>query len=112
MATGFYAQDGSMRVTVVAGTSWTGVFAADGSINVKLRTSEYGTYHPCGAILVSVSTSPSDGWFAPWGAWYVRETPYTNGGSKVTVVSGSLSGGGGPTQGTPMGLLLLLTYPT
>lgn len=94
---GYYAADGSMNVTVVAGSSYTGLHAADGSINVILAPggSYVGAYHPCGAYYVTVApaapTRPNP-IKAPDGSMNVSETPYTNGGQRVTVVSGSLSG--------------------
>src|SRR4051812_12647157 len=91
---GLYAADGSWNVTVVTGSSFTGVFAADGSLNVKVRTSEYGIYHSCGAILVTVRSVPGAGLYAPDGSWYVSASPYVYGSQRVTVVSGSLGGGG------------------
>lgn len=98
----FYAANGSMNVTVVDGTSYTGLYAADGSINVVVSPggTYVGKYHPCGAWYVTVATSPSVGALpvqAPDGSLFVSETPFTNGGIRVTVVSGSLNGGGGTT---------------
>ncbi len=109
----FYAADGSMNVTVVDGLSYTGLHAADGSINVILASglTYVGAYHPCGAWWVTVAPTPStypNPIRAPDGSLNVSETPYTNGGQRVTVVSGSLTPGGG--AGIPMGLLLTLTY--
>lgn len=109
----FYAADGSMNVTVVTGASYTGLYAPDGSINViKAPGGTYvGAYHPCGAWWVSVATPASVG-ANPLrnvdGSLNVSEAPYTNGGQRVTVVSGTLTPGG--TIGSPMGLLLTLTY--
>lgn len=94
---GLYAPDGSINVTVVNGSTYTGLFAPDGSWNVvKADGSHFGYYHPCGAILVTVATSGPSSSHAPDGSIYVEETPYTYSGAlRVTVVSGSLSGGGG-----------------
>lgn len=108
-----YASDGSINVSVVSGSSYTGLYAADGSINViKAPGGTYvGAYHPCGAWWVNVATSPAVG-ANPIrnvdGSLNVSTSPYTNGGQRVTVVSGSLTPGG--TLGSPMGLLLALTY--
>jgi hypothetical protein len=99
-----YAADGSMNVTVVSGASYTGLYAPDGSINViKAPGGTYvGAYHPCGAWWVNVAGSPSVG-ANPLrnvdGSLNVSEPPYTNGGMKVTVVSGSL---GGTVPSTPV----------
>ena len=112
---GLYAADGSINVTVVDGTAYTGLYAADGSWNVvKADGFHFGYFHPCGAMLVTVATSGPSSAHAPDGSLYVEETPYTySGAMRVTVVSGSLSsGGGGGGTGTPMGLLLSLTTTT
>lgn len=101
-----------MNVTVVNGSTYTGLYAADGSINVvKANGSSYvGLYHPCGAWNVTPVTSGVRSYNAPDGSMNVEVTPYPyTGATRVTVVSGSLSSGGG-TLGTPMGLLLALTY--
>jgi hypothetical protein len=92
----YYSADGSMNVSVVSGTSYTGLQAADGSINVILSpgTSYVGAYHPCGAIWVTNAISPPVGALprqAPDGSLYVSQTPYTYGAQHVTVVSGSLN---------------------
>ena len=46
------------RVTVVDGSTRTGVYADDGSINVVIRdgSTRIGVYHPCGAFNVVVNT--------------------------------------------------------
>lgn len=94
-----FASDGSVNVTVVSGSTYTGLFAADGSYNViKAPGNAYvGASHPCGAWYVTVAISPTVGalpWRAPDGSLYVSVSPYTNGGEHVTVVSGSLTPGG------------------
>lgn len=92
-----YASDGSINLTVVSGSSFTGVYANDGSYNVVVSPGTYvGAYHPCGALYVTVAVSPTTGALpirAPDGSLYVSVSPYTNGGQKVTVVSGSLTPG-------------------
>lgn len=90
-----YAADGSWNVSVVTGSVYTGLYAADGSVNVVAAPGGIyvGAYHPCGAWYVTLAPSPSVGsnpLRAPDGSLYVSETPYTNGGIRVTVVSGSL----------------------
>lgn len=111
----FYATDGSMNVTVVDGNSYTGIYATDGSINViKSPGSGYvGSHHPCGAHWVTLY--PGSGivpLWAPDGSMYVNDTtgpPAKNQGQPVTVVTGTLHPSVG-TLGSPMGLLLALTY--
>ena len=91
---GLYAADGSINVTVVDGLSYTGLYAADGSYNVvSVDGSTYtGVMAECGAYNVIPFTSGTPMLFAPCGAFYVTESPYTLGTMRVTVVSGSLSG--------------------
>jgi len=108
---GFNAADGSINVTVVSGSSVTGgVYAADGSINVAVSpgTGFIGAYAPNGAWYVTVAPTGITSIRAPDGSLYVSVSPYTNGGQRVTVVSGSLVPSGG--AGKSMGLLLALTY--
>lgn len=93
----FYANNGSWNVSVVDGSSYTGLHAADGSVNVVVSTgsSYVGAYHPCGAWWVTVSPGTLVPIRAPDGSLYVSEggMPSTNVGQPVTVVSGSLSPG-------------------
>lgn len=107
---GRYAADGSWNVTVVDGTSRTGLVAADGSINVVVAPGStlVGLQHACGALNVTPKTSNQLGIMEPDGSLRVSESPYYSNTQRVTVVSGSLGGGG--SAGSPMGLLLLLTY--
>lgn len=111
---GAYAADGSLNVTVVSGSALTGLYAADGSLNVVLAPSPVtafkGAYHPCGAWYVTLVTSGVCGYYAADGTMNVAQTPFTaKGAVRVTAVSGSLSGGGGGSAGSPLGLLLALT---
>ena len=45
---------GAYDVTVVDGSSYTGLLDADGAINVIERTTEFGATHPCGAQLITI----------------------------------------------------------
>lgn len=87
-----YAADGSTNITVVDGSTQTGIYAADGSFNciVSDGLSFKGRYHPCGAFYVTSSPGGINSSRAPDGSLYVQESPYTSGGMKVTVVSGVL----------------------
>lgn len=89
----FFAANGSINVTVVPGTSYSGLYATDGSINViKSSGSSYvGAYHPCGALWVTVSPGTLVPLRAPDGSLYVNTTLAKNGSQSVTVVSGSLT---------------------
>lgn len=100
-----YAADGSWNVSVVDGSTYTGVQAPDGSYNVfHVDGSVYtGLYAPCGAFNVFVSTGGT-GYYAPCGALNVSQSPYTRGTVSVTVVSGSLN----PTP--PTGIVTYYIY--
>jgi hypothetical protein len=66
-----YAVDGSIVVTIVDGTTYTGLYAADGSWNVT-EDGTYGLYHPCGAYRVTVvDGSTYTGIQAADGSWNV-----------------------------------------
>lgn len=92
----FYANDGSMNVSVVSGSSYTGLYAIDGSINVvkAAGSTPVGAYHPCGGLWVTVSPGTSVSRQAPDGSLYVNTTLAKDGSQPVTVVSGSLTPGG------------------
>lgn len=113
MTTGVYAADGSLNITIVSGSSLTGLYAADGSINVVISSgsSPVGAYHPCGAWYITRVTSGVVGYYAANGSMNVVTSPYAaTGAVRVTVVGGSF--GGGSTVGSPLGLLLALTRTT
>lgn len=112
---GLHAADGSLNVTVVTGSTYTGLYAPDGSLNVVLATAGtyVGAYHPCGAWYVTLVTNEAVGRYALNGSLNVVESPFSaTGAVRVFAVSGDLTpgGGGGGAAGTPMGLLLALTY--
>jgi hypothetical protein len=110
---GLYATNGSINVTVVNGSTRTGAVAADGSWNVILAPGGtfVGAYHPCGARYVTLSPGTFVPIQAPDGSLYVDDVnaPSKNTGQPVTVVSGTLHPSVG-TLGSPMGLLISLTY--
>lgn len=91
----YNAADGSINISVVDGSTYTGLMAADGSVNCVVSTgsSYVGAYHPCGAWWVTVSPGTLVGLRAPDGSLYVSQAgmPSTNSGQPVTVVSGSLT---------------------
>jgi hypothetical protein len=101
---GLYAADGSFNVTVVSGAAMTGLYAPDGSWNVVEvdGTTLTGLYHPCGAYNV-VESDGRTGIYHPCGALNVSESPYVASSIHVTVVTGSL-GGGGPGPGGDPGM--------
>lgn len=102
---GVYAADGSFRVTVVDGTTYVGTYAPDGSLNVKVRSDETGYYDQSGAMLVTVKSVASASLYTNNGSIYVSTSPYVHGSVRVTVVSGSLSGGGSAMTNPPYGLM-------
>jgi hypothetical protein len=67
---GFYAPDGSVRVTLVTGDFYVGRYAPDGSINVTLSTAGVGIYHPSGAIRGTNIISGATGLYSPNGGYY------------------------------------------
>lgn len=70
MTYGLYDTNNAVRTTTVSGTSPTGLYAADGSINIVLNdVSHTGLYHPCGALRVNSSTGVG---YDPSGAYYLR----------------------------------------
>lgn len=92
-----YAADGSFNVSIVSGSSYTGLMAADGSYNVvKAPGGSYvGAYAPCGAYYVTVTDSAKRGFRAPDGSLYVSSSPYVpNGAARITIVAGSFTPGG------------------
>lgn len=106
---GIYAEDGSLRVTVVDGNTFVGLYAADGSYNVKVRSDEFGIYDQSGAILVTVRSTPGAGIYTPNDNLYVSTSPYVYGSQRVTVVSGSLTPPGPGGAGTLLFTVPLLT---
>lgn len=105
-----YAADGSLNVTVVDGNTYVGRYAPDGSTNVVVTDgSTYtGLHHPSGAMYVVNTNSNIISILHPSGGLYVSDSPYATGSNNVTVISGSLEGGGGPT---PAAGTLLFTIP-
>lgn len=76
---GLYSADGELRITIVPGTSFTGLYAVDGSINcvvVQSSATPQGLYHACGAMRVVEATSEY-GVYAPNGAFYVSGASYS-----------------------------------
>lgn len=87
-----YAANGSLNVTVVDGTSRTGLIAPDGSRYIVMSdgSAPIGVHHRCGAW--NATYAPAGGTVpnkAPDGSFYVSDTR-RDGALFVTVVSGSL----------------------
>jgi hypothetical protein len=60
--TGRYSASGALRIILVSGTSYVGLYAADGSMNVVIDSEGRGIYHPSGAIRgVSISRNRKTG---------------------------------------------------
>lgn len=95
-----YAQDGSINVSITASPTGS-VYAPDGSIYVVQSSgSANGSRHSSGAWNVTKLSSPTSNYYATDGSINVDVSPYSNGGQRVTVVSGSWSGGGGSSSPT------------
>lgn len=90
---GIYAADGSINVTVVDGSTLTGLYAADGSWNVvnSPGTGLVGAYHPCGAYYVKLTASDVFSIRAADGSLYVNTSNNIKQGQRVTVISGVLT---------------------
>lgn len=67
--TGRYAADGSVRITIVDGSTYTGLYAADSSMNLVLEDGPL--YHPCGAVRGVMVYSGDLGLHTPAGAFYI-----------------------------------------
>ena len=63
------------RATIVSGTSFTGLYAADGSFNVVESNGIgfKGIYHPCGAYWVTVSPLDNHPFYAEDGSVYISQ---------------------------------------
>lgn len=105
-----YASDGSTNIRVVDGNSYVGRYASDGSMNVVVTDGSLytGFHHRSGAVNVVNTNSGVLSFNHPSGGIYVSDSPYATGATRVTVISGSLEGGGG---GTPAAGTLLFTIP-
>jgi len=73
---GRYAADGSIRVTLVSGSTYTGINAADGSMNVV--NEEGSLYHPCGAVRGRTALGTYTGVYSPSGAFYMEGLTSSN----------------------------------
>lgn len=77
MPFGVYNSDGSIHTTTVPGTSWTGLYAADGSVNVVVDDAGHnGPYHPCGALRINSSTNSRN--YDPSGAYHSNHVKGSN----------------------------------
>lgn len=93
------AGDGSLNVSVVDGSSYTGLRAPDGSLYVVNNngSSFVGASNHCGGWNVTYVTSDVSSIRAQDGSLNVTTSPFVKGAMKVSVVSGSFTGGGGST---------------
>lgn len=92
-----YAADGSLNIRVVDGNTYVGRYATDGSTYVVVSDgSTYtGASHRSGAMNVVNTNSDVLSFQHPSGGIYVSDATFVNGGTRVTVISGTLDGGGG-----------------
>ena len=68
---GRYSASGALRITIVTGNSYVGLYASDGSMNVVLDSVGQGLYHPSGAIRGVSALSTYTGVYAPNGGIYL-----------------------------------------
>lgn len=76
---GLFTADGKLRITIVSGSSRTGLYASNGGYNVVITSASdanTGLYHACGALRVVESTA-SVGVYAPNGGFYVSGASYS-----------------------------------
>lgn len=61
---------GKNLCTVVSGSSYTGLYAVDGTWNIVTNdgTTLKGSQHPCGALNAVIVTDPSSPYYAPNGS--------------------------------------------
>jgi len=94
-----YADDGSIRITVVSGLLPVGAYAPDGSMNViEGVIGTKGLYHPCGAMNVCLNVDSSTvaiPAYSPSGFRNIVLPPFTTniltGALRCTIVSGSFA---------------------
>ena len=67
---GRYSASGALRIQLVSGSSYVGLYAADGAMNVVIDPTGKGIYHPSGAIRGVSADALSRGLYAPNGAYY------------------------------------------
>lgn len=68
---GVYTTSGKINTTTVSGLTLTGLYAADGGINVVLDDAvNKGVFHPCGAI--RINTANGDTYYDASGAVYTN----------------------------------------
>lgn len=65
-----YNANGQIKLTIVNGSSYTGLTAADGSLNAvsNTSTSSVGLMHPCGAYNAVTVTNTSSPYYNPNGS--------------------------------------------
>lgn len=83
---GFYADDGTVNVTIVDGTTAVKLQAADGSLNIIESDGNEGPLqHPCGAI--RVTNANGDRVHHPDGSWYKNQVF----GHGITIIAGAFA---------------------
>lgn len=71
-----YNSNGQVRLTIVNGSSYTGLYASDGSWNVVLTTENTtwkGIHNPCGAFWGTITTNPASPFYAIDGSLNIIE---------------------------------------
>lgn len=106
-----YNADGQRQITIVSGSSYTGLYAVDGSWNGVLDTTPAvlkGAQHPCGALNVQVTTDPGSVTYAPNGSRFViaSSNGYALvGGGSSTITLGVLAANRTITPGSISGVI-------
>lgn len=84
---GLYSPSGALRVTIVSGDTFTGLFAPDGSLYVA-ESDGRGVYHACGAYNYTAAEDDTTfGHYAPDGSMYLS---FTLGDSGIYAPNGAL----------------------
>lgn len=86
-----YAADGSWNITIVDGTTLTGLIAPDGSINVVASdgSANVGITHPCGAMWVTESDVATSRYAADGSLNVTTDGTSKSASQKVTIVAGA-----------------------
>lgn len=92
-ATGLYAADGSININVIT-SSYVGLYGSNGAWNVISSLGFGYEDPPTGALRVTLTSTPVNSLYAPDGSMYVSVSPYVANTLKVTVLTGSFGSSG------------------
>lgn len=87
-----YNSQGQINTTSVAGSAFTGVYAADGSYNIVINNNSVfmGLYHPCGAYNAVVVTDPGAPFYSANGSMNVIANGASPSGYSPVIPGGNL----------------------